>query len=478
MGLHKVLQYSREAAPEQDQMAYMDDAYAVCHKDKAKGIIDGFAVAAQHVGMELHLGKIQIYNAGDRDALPEELRYWWVDNMTILGNQADRADVHPPRLEAKGSEESSAFRELIVKVEWKADKIVELRQHGVSLQTAQALSRLIAATRPQYIMRSTLIPMDQRKMFDRVTIKIWVMKVFAGTPAASDPLVHEHLHLPIAWGGVSAGGIVQKAPAGFISGTVAELPEIHRAAKTNGVDGPQRVHPRKRLTIAIHSSEGVAGMYLSAPAQETHKVSDVHFQIAAMRGCGHQCLVSGPQCRKLKQNGERCGAHLDEHGHHGAICEYGGALVRRHYGVRDLLLRRLAEHLGASAHIEQRVASMACGGRREARLDVAVTVPGATTHYLDVAVVEVYSSNAGVELQRAGRLLAAEAMEGNKRNKYGANDRMIPLVVEAHGRLGPAAMRWLGKAYKGFPDLRRMLLQELAAAIQCHTAAMVVASAC
>lgn len=366
-----------------------------------------------------------------------------------------------------------------------------------------------------------------------MTIKIWVMKVFAGTPAASDPLVHEQLQLPTKSGGYSAGGIMQKAPAAFVSGTVAALPEIHKAAQTSGVDGLRRVHPRlvtqlekatqelqegtgfksvegwlvdrpmalkgkqrewtqkmaeqrkkkllaaapRRQNIAIHSSEDVAGMYLSAPTQEVHRVSDLHFKIASLRRCGHHCLESGRQCRNLKQNGERCGARLDEHGHHGAICECGGALVRRHNGVRDLLLRRLAEHLGASTHIEQRVESMAGGGRREARLDVAVTVPGATTHYLDVAVVEAYSENAGVELQRAERPAAAETMEGKKRNKYGANDHMVPFVVEAHGRLGPAAMRWLGKAYKGLPDLRRMLMQELAAAVQCHTAAMVVASA-
>ena len=219
-------------------------------------------------------------------------------------------------------------------------------------------------------------------------------------------------------------------------------------------------------------------MFLSAPVQEVHRVSDEHFRIAALRRCGQHCHDTGRQCRNIKQTGERCSAQLDEHGHHGATCECGGAMVRRHNGVRDLLLKRLAEHLGASTHIEQRVESMAGAGRREARLDVAVTVPGATTNYLDVAIVEAYSANAGVELQRADRPAAAEMMEGKKRNKYGANERMIPFVLEAHGRLGPSARRWLGRVYKRLPELRRALLQELAAAIQCHTAAMVVASAC
>ena len=151
--------------------------------------------------------------------------------------------------------------------------------------------------------------------------------------------------------------------------------------------------------------------------------------------------------------------------------------MRRHDGLRDLLLKRLAEHTGAATHVEQRVEDMNNSGRREARLDVAVTIPGAPTNYLDVAVVEAYSANAGIELQRERKAMAAEAMEGKKRSKYGANDRLVPFVVETHGRLGPAATRWLKKAYKGLPDARRDLLMEISAHIQAHTASMVVGSA-
>ena len=151
--------------------------------------------------------------------------------------------------------------------------------------------------------------------------------------------------------------------------------------------------------------------------------------------------------------------------------------MRRHDAVRDLLLKRMSQHLGAATHLEQRVEAMAAEGRREARLDVAVTVPGGPTNYLDVAVVEAYSDNAGIELQREKRAAAAETMEGRKRNKYGANDRLVPFVVESHGRLGPAATRWLRAVYKGFPDLRRDLLMELSALVQSHTAAMIAGSA-
>ena len=73
LGLHKVLQYAQEAVPEQAQKAYMDDAYSVCHKDRAKQVIEAFAAAAQRVGMELHHGKVQIYGI-DKASLPEALQ--------------------------------------------------------------------------------------------------------------------------------------------------------------------------------------------------------------------------------------------------------------------------------------------------------------------------------------------------------------------------------------------------------------------
>ena len=334
-------------------------------------------------------------------------------------------------------------------------------------------------------------------------------------------------------GGFSTGAVIDRAPAAFVIGTVAAMAEIHQAAQTTGVEALRRVHPKlvqdldqatkelkdatglrsiegwkvdrpmalrgkqkewttkmaekrteallqaatRRQRVAIHASTGDAGKYLSPPEKEEHKVADLQFRVATLRRCGQPCHPEDKHCRNIRGTGERCGAKLDPHGHHGAVCECGGALMRRHDGLRDLLLKRLAEHTGAATHVEQRVEDMNNSGRREARLDVAVTIPGAPTNYLDVAVVEAYSANAGIELQRERKAMAAEAMEGKKRSKYGANDRLVPFVVETHGRLGPAATRWLKKAYKGLPDARRDLLMEISAHIQAHTASMVVGSA-
>ena len=136
----------------------------------------------------------------------------------------------------------------------------------------------------------------------------------------------------------------------------------------------------------------------------------------------------------------------------------------------------MREHLGAATHYEQRVAECTRAGRQIARLDVAVTLPGATTTLLDVAVTDAYSTNVGRECGRSERPHAAEQMERQKRTKYGASDRLVPFVLEAHGRLGPCAAAWLKKAYKGESALRMELVQELSAIVQAHTAAMIMAS--
>ena len=173
-------------------------------------------------------------------------------------------------------------------------------------------------------------------------------------------------------------------------------------------------------------------------------MADEQLRIATARRFGAVCYEAGRRCHNRKESGERCGDLLDQQGHHGSVCECGGALGRRHDGLRDLLKRRLAEHLGASTHLEQHAPSMAIQNDT-ARLDVAVTLPGTPTQYLDVAIVDAYSVSIGIEMQRAKRPgMAAQSMEHKKRAKYGAGQRMVPFIIEAHGRLGGGSQQMAG----------------------------------
>ena len=237
--------------------------------------------------------------------------------------------------------------------------------------------------------------------------------------------------------------------------------------------------PRRQI-IAMHSgSHPDAGLFLSLPGADGHRMGDEQLVIAVKRRLGMQCVPHpGAACANRKATGCTCGQPLDVEGHHAAVCESGGALDRRHNSIRDMLKRRLAEDLGAATHDEQRVEAMAGGCRTEARLDVAVTLVGKPTVYLDVAVVDAYSTNAAMELARCQRAgVAARTMENKKRSKYQHDKALVPFVVETHGRLGEAATKWLMQAYHGHHEQRRCMLAELSALVQSHTAGMVVAAA-
>eukprot|EP00969_Alexandrium_andersonii_P182563 8066490-Alexandrium_andersonii.AAC.1 len=89
--------------------------------------------------------------------------------MTILGNHAERTGDVMPIL----GRQAAAFEAVMRKVEHDVDRILELSRHGLSLQTAQVLIRTLAATKPQHVMRSALIPVEQRQRFDAITEKVW-----------------------------------------------------------------------------------------------------------------------------------------------------------------------------------------------------------------------------------------------------------------------------------------------------------------
>ena len=164
----------------------------------------------------------------------------------------------------------------------------------------------------------------------------------------------------------------------------------------------------------------------------------------------------------------------------GITLQYVSAEAHIHsnsYAIRDLLLRRLASDLSATTTIEQRISGMHEDAAEGARLDVAVSRIGVATEYLDVAVVDAYSATAATEVCRARKGgIAAREIENKKRQKYPVNVRLIPLIIEAHGRFGEAAAQWLQKAYKGEASKRRSLCAELAALLQSHTASRVRAA--
>ena len=506
--------------------------YATCDAKDVPSVMHVFQRAAAEVGMQANTAKTQVWGV-PRETLPPEARQWHTDAVKILGNTVDRSagDLVPPQL----GDGAAAFTLAMERVIKGMEQIWALHQHGLSRQSAQGLARVLASTKPQHVLRSTRVSDAQAEAYDRVAEKIWekILEPIGGFTREQ----RLQLHLPIQEGGFSVGGASARADAAYVLGNMAAWPEVLEAAEATGAEslrqlapsivealeeastrlatnvgapealrwrtdrpmttkGKQREWTRaitakkkqellevapRRQAIAIQSGSGPdAGLYLSLPSEESHRMADAQFTKATKRRMGmpvHDGMEAQRACGHVKANGSRCGKQLDAEGHHAATCECGGAFERQHDAIRDLLCRRVAADLAAATTIEQRIAGEHEDAAEGARLDVAVSLPGNATEYLDVSVVDAFSENAATEFGRARKPgLAARAMENKKRTKYPPALRLVPFVIEAHGRLGEAAARWLQKAYKGDAALRRSLCAELAALLQSHAASRIMAA--
>ena len=57
------------------------------------------------------------------------------------------------------------------------EQLVAHHRRGLSFQSTQALARLLAATKPQHLLRSTLISKELRDRFDAVTVRVWEVAI-------------------------------------------------------------------------------------------------------------------------------------------------------------------------------------------------------------------------------------------------------------------------------------------------------------
>ena len=269
--------------------------------------------------------------------------------------------------------------------------------------------------------------------------------------------------------------------------------------------------PQKQWTVAVHDkladalrrgtscrhaaairsgASSEASRFLQLHSRSSELVSDEVFRTSARRRLGLRPVPASVQksdvCQNVvKKDGRKCNAALDAEGHHGATCEAGGALDRRHNAIRDKLAKSIAADLGHATHTEQRCPQWdkfdqvkfekTGNGLVEARLDIVVPL-GNTTYYVDVTVVDVLSTDAAVERQRAKRNgVAASTAEDRKLMKYpGATT--VPFAIESYGRIGNKGLTWLKRAYHEKPECMQVLLNELSALVQSHTANMILAS--
>ena len=195
----------------------------------------------------------------------------------------------------------------------------------------------------------------------------------------------------------------------------------------------------------------------------------------------------------------KCGEEVDEFGHHGLHCPFGGDVIRSHNALADVWCQ-FFKRAGYVAEREQnydidRLIELESGRGCKLNADeFAVNgVPGdikvygwfddGRAAYFDVIVTNVFAAS-HVKKASKKRLAAADEREKCKKRKYGQNDQIIPLVFESMGVMGRASKPVLIQLAEAI-GLRRQtpvtvfinqLRTRLVAVLMQHNAQMVLSS--
>ena len=183
-------------------------------------------------------------------------------------------------------------------------------------------------------------------------------------------------------------------------------------------------------------------------------------------------------CQHKHPDGSVCGAVLDPKGQHARSCAVGGWLVRRH-DAGCAVLKAWCEEVGCTVH-EEVVLPHAAASRPEARMDLIIHAPRvAVPIRVDLTVVSALSQDALARgsARRAGT--AAAAAENDKRARY-PGLKMVPFVIEDHGRMGEDALALVRLLAPPLDVERsaaiRWLQQALGSVLQRHAADAVLAA--
>ena len=201
-----------------------------------------------------------------------------------------------------------------------------------------------------------------------------------------------------------------------------------------------------------------AGTWLHAPHSSRQELSNQQLKIATLTRLHEDIPGCTGACQHKHPDGRICGEPLHAKGTHSAACRVGGWRVRKH----NAAVRCLAgwcEQRNAEVQLEQHVPQ--ANANCEARLDLIVR----HDNLKEVARVDVTIVNATVtEYLKRGSAsadgVAARAAERSKRTKY-SGVRIVPFVVEEHGRLGEDALKLVRRLAPTDPAERSRAIAEL-----------------
>ena len=412
------------------------------------------------------------------------------------------------------------------------DRLHQLAQSGLPLQTALVLARFCTAGDAVYMSQCQSITDAQAAQLDDVTL--------AGVRGLLKIAPHESQARPERWflpwkdGGMGFLSVTHAAKPNFLAGWVRDLSNIAGAMgqpnaesvlrmvgplqnclqtvvdglTASGVEdlptlasafefsGQSKLASHWRLAVsartriqlnsggtaehivAVRASSGSgAGAWMGVPRQQNHFLTDQEVVTSVrLRMC--MDVFDAPNGACLHHNRQTvCGAALDTLGAHALLCRLGGHVVKRHNRLRDTLAAILREVLDTSVHVEQHPAEIA---EDERRPDISFLDHRGMRQWIDVAVVTPHprSLPGQATMTRTGAL--CESMEATKRRKYNMLS-LYPGVMEHLGHMGEGLMTLLRSVHRDVDPFKRSMMvdsayQTMAAALQRENVTLLAAA--
>ena len=145
---------------------------------------------------------------------------------------------------------------------------------------------------------------------------------------------------------------------------------------------------------------------------------------------------------------------LDEKAHHAISCPTGGGVVERHDSLRDVVAANLQKDKGFDCVRTEQVIPGAATGIDAPRLDIVATDGSGEIVSFDMTIASAVTPTA-IEAGSAKKPgAAARLLEMVKRRKYNNID-VVPLAIEAHGRMGNSSLELLKKLGRQLPENQR-----------------------